>query len=181
MSDKNENFLNDKILVFSLSNKKDEVSHKIGEDNDEEEYALNIGQVREIINYDSNITRMPGRPNYIVGIKNIRGETVSIMDLGYRLNYEVDYKQAKIVIAYVHGEKVGLIVQSVKDVLFIDENECEAAPYREGIDFVKGIIKKYEYDSDDIDSRKVKKTRVITILDADKIIKEEDTKYELVD
>lgn len=182
MSEKNDVYINDKILVFSLANKKDDISKKTMGDKDEEEYALNIGQVREIINYEPNITRMPGRPNYVIGIMNIRGETISIMDLGYRLNYDIDCNKAKIIIVYIHGEKVGLIVQSVKDVLFINEEEYEEAPYQEGIDFVKGIVKKYEYDSDEEEhSRKVIKTRVITVLDADKIIKPEDAKYELID
>lgn len=177
--------INDKILVFSLSNKKDILSKKtlFQKDEDSEEFAISIGQVKEIISYETGITRMPGRPNYVIGILNLRGETIPIMDLGYRLNYEIDYTTSKIVIVYIHGEKVGLIVQSVKDVLEYDEDEeLEDAPYKEGLDFVVGIVKKHEYNNiEDEELKQVLNTRVITLLDAEKIIKEEDTKYTLVD
>lgn len=185
MKETNNIYMNNKILVFSLSNKKDLLSQKTlyQKGNDSEEFAINISQVKEIISYETGITRMPGKPNYVIGIMNIRGETVPIMDLGYRLNYEIDYPTSKIIIVYMHGEKVGLIVQTVKDVLdFNDNEELEDAPYKEGLDFVVGIVKKHEYNnSEDEKLKQVVNTRVITLLDAEKIIKEEDTKYDLID
>lgn len=181
LSHKTMNELNNKILVFSLSSKKDDLSKKVSKSHDEEEYGLKISQVIEIINYEDSITRMPGRPNYIVGVMNIRGDTIAVIDLGYRMNYETVLEKSKIIIVTIHGEKVGLIVQSVQDVITIDEaQELEDAPYKEGIDFVIGLIKKNEEIKDE-KSNRGSESRIVTLLDAEKIIKPEDTKYELID
>lgn len=52
-----------KAVVFTLNVKKDLVAQGAIS---EEEYALNINQIREIITYDVP-TRLPGKPNYIMG------------------------------------------------------------------------------------------------------------------
>ena len=52
-----------KAVVFTLNVKKDLIAANAIT---EEEYALNISQIREIISYDTP-TRLPGRPNYILG------------------------------------------------------------------------------------------------------------------
>ena len=101
------------------------------------------------------------------------------MDLAYRLNHTIDYKKSKIIITYKNNEKIGLIVQSVKDVVEYFDSEVEPTPGND-VAFVTGLIKK-EIDVEEANGTVSKKTRVLTILDTDKIINDEDTKFELVD
>lgn len=164
-----------KAVVFTLNVKKDLIA---ADAITEEEYALNISQIREIINYETP-TRLPGRPNYIMGVLNVRGEIIPLLDLGYRLNHDIDYAKAKIIITYKNSEKIGLIVQSVRDVIDYYDSEVEPTPSAE-VSFVTGLVKK-DITTEEANGTVTKKTRVLTILDTDQIIKDEDTKFELVD
>lgn len=163
-----------KAVVFTLNVKKDLIAQSVIT---EEEYALNISQIREIIPYDAP-TRLPGKPNYIMGVLNVRGEIIPLMDLGYRLNHTIDYEKSKIIITYKNNEKIGLIVQAVRDVVDFLDSEVEPTPSND-IAFIKGLIKKEIVDEQG--GSTLKKTRVLTILDTDKIINDDDTKFELVD
>lgn len=164
-----------KAVVFTLNSKKDQIAKSIPT---EEEYAINISQIREIINYDKP-TRLPGRPNYIMGVLNVRGEIIPLLDLGYRLNYDINYDKSKIIITYKNNEKIGLIVQSVKDVIDYTESEIEEAPATD-LDFVIGLVKKDVLVNDATGST-TNATRVLTLLNTDLIVKDEDTKFELVE
>lgn len=177
-SNKNESKIVDKenkAVVFSLNTKKDSIASSI---KTEEEYCINLMQIREIISY-SEPTRLPGKETAILGILNIRGELVPLLDLAHRLNHELDYEKSKIIITYKNNEKIGLLVQSVRDVVDYYDSEIETVPSTE-IDFISGIIKKesvIEHEDGSVD----RKTRVLTILDTDHIIKDEDTKFELIE
>ena len=177
-SNKGENKIIDKenkAVVFSLNTKKDSIASSI---KTEEEYCINLMQIREIITY-TEPTRLPGKETAILGILNIRGELVPLLDLAHRLNHELDYEKSKIIITYKGNEKIGLLVQSVRDVVDYYDSEIESVPSTE-IDFISGIIKK-EVQTENEDGTIDKKTRVLTILNTDEIIKDEDTKFELIE
>ena len=144
----------------------------------EEEYCINLMQIREIISY-SEPTRLPGRENAILGVLNVRGEIICLLDLAHRLNHELDYEKSKIIITYKNGEKIGLLVQNVRDVVTYYNSEVEQVPSAE-VDFIEGIIKK-ETNVENPDGTIDKVTRVLTVLNTDEIIKDEDTKFELVE
>ena len=164
-----------KAVVFTLNIKKDSIAAAI---KTEEEYAININQIREIITY-SEPTRLPGRPSGILGILNVRGELIPLLDLAYRLNHELDYQKSKIIITYKNNEKLGLLVQSVKDVVDYYDSEIEPAPAND-MEFVTGLIKK-EVSVEGANGAIEKQTRVLTILNTNEIIRDEDTKFELVE
>lgn len=164
-----------KAVVFTLNTKKDSIASAIIT---EEEYAINISQIREIITY-SEPTRLPGRPASILGILNVRGELIPLLDLAYRLNHEINYENSKIIITYKNNEKLGLLVQTVRDVVDYYDSEIEPAPAND-MEFVTGLIKK-EVIVEGSNGTTEKKTRVLTILNTDEIIRDEDTKFELVD
>lgn len=164
-----------KAVVFTLNTKKDSIAAAI---KTEEEYCINLMQIREIITYEEP-TRLPGKPASILGILNVRGELIPLLDLAYRLNHELDYEKSKIIITYKNNEKLGLLVQSVRDVVDYCDSEIEPAPAND-MDFVTGLIKK-EITVENANGVAEKKTRVLTILNTNEIIKDEDTKFELVE
>ena len=110
----------------------------------EEKYGLKILKVRELISYPEVVTRIPGMPDFIVGMINLRGLVIPIMDL--RLRFSMDYgeydKYTVIIIVQVEDKMVGLTVDSVADVVYLEEEETQGtADIATNIDtqFVQGV------------------------------------------
>ena len=110
----------------------------------EEKYGLKILKVRELISYPEVVTRIPGMPDFIVGMINLRGLVIPIMDL--RLRFSMDDgeydKYTVIIIVQVEDKMVGLTVDSVADVVYLEEEETQGtADIATNIDtqFVQGV------------------------------------------
>jgi purine-binding chemotaxis protein CheW len=94
-----------------------------------EEYGIDILKVQEIRGYDA-VTRIAHAPAFIKGVVNLRGVIVPIIDL--RLKF--DLGQARydaftvVIILNVAGRVVGAVVDSVSDVLELDEKQIKPAP-----------------------------------------------------
>ncbi|MCC7421276.1 MAG: chemotaxis protein CheW [Planctomycetaceae bacterium] len=95
----------------------------------EEEYALDILKVQEIKGL-TKITPIPNAPGYIRGVMNLRGTVVPVIDLRVRFNTLSSESQhlAVIIVVNVAQRIVGLMVDTVSDVLRFDHSEIEAAP-----------------------------------------------------
>lgn len=121
---------------------------------DKEEYGIPIINVKEIIGMMER-TKVPRMPEYVVGVINLRGKVIPIMDL--RLRFEMpqkDYDQRTciIVIEVSVGKSkkmMGIVVDSVSEVVNIEETEKEAPPscgigseseFLDGIGKVKGKV-----------------------------------------
>ena len=110
----------------------------------EEKYGLKILKVRELISYPEVVTRIPGMPDFIVGMINLRGLVIPIMDLRLRFSMadgEYD-KYTVIIIVQVEDKMVGLTVDSVADVVYLEEEETQGtADIATNIDtqFVQGV------------------------------------------
>jgi purine-binding chemotaxis protein CheW len=96
---------------------------------DNEHFGLDISVVEGIIKMQS-ITKMPQAPYYIEGITNLRGVVVPVMDLRRRFGLETKAwnKDTRIVVVYMNGMKVGMIVDSVSQVLRIQDEQIEPPP-----------------------------------------------------
>ena len=100
---------------------------------DREKYALNVGKVREVLEY-GNITRIPGMTEFMKGIINLRGEAVPVIDL--RLKFGLDDSgrtmNSSIIVTEIEkgGELIitGLLTDSVEEVIDLDESSIEPAP-----------------------------------------------------
>jgi purine-binding chemotaxis protein CheW len=98
-----------------------------------EEYGIGILKVREIIGL-MQITAVPHTPSYIKGVINLRGSVIPVLDLRAKFNMEAqEYTDRTcIIVVEVRGESgsvlVGMIVDSVSEVLNISESEIEPAP-----------------------------------------------------
>ena len=96
---------------------------------DEEEYALDVANVIEIIPL-LGITFVPHVPEYIKGIINLRGDIVPVISVRARfMKPKVDYSDAACIIVIRHEEfTLGLITDAVKGTMTIREEQISAPP-----------------------------------------------------
>ncbi len=94
-----------------------------------EEFAVEVTQVREIMRMEE-ITRMPKSPHFVEGIINLRGQIIAVVELAKRLNLESGEKSSDTRIIVVEAEdiKVGMIVDSVSEVLRVSADDGGAEP-----------------------------------------------------
>jgi purine-binding chemotaxis protein CheW len=94
-----------------------------------EEYGIDILKVQEIRGYDA-VTTIANTPNFIKGVINLRGTIVPIVDLRIKFNMPtVEYDQFTVVIILNFGSRVvGIVVDSVSDVLTLKSEQIRAAP-----------------------------------------------------
>ncbi|PLX35114.1 MAG: chemotaxis protein CheW [Clostridiales bacterium] len=95
----------------------------------EEIYGLDIDYVTQIINI-LDITKIPGQPNYVKGVINLRGQIVPVMEVRAkfkRKSIEYDDRTCIIVLS-VEEMTVGLIVDSVSEVVSIEDNSISDVP-----------------------------------------------------
>lgn len=110
-----------------------------------EEFAVEVTQVREIIRMQ-DITRMPKAPSFVEGIINLRGQIIAVLDLAQRLNLEAADRgsETRIIVVEAGDVKVGMIVDSVSEVMRISEEEVEPSPALaadvEAV-YLKGVVK----------------------------------------
>ena len=111
----------------------------------EEFYGIDISIVDNIVRMQ-RITRVPNVAQYIKGVINLRGEIVPIMNLRLKMGLpEIEYtKTTRIIIikSETYG-KIGLIVDAVKEVVALEEDQIEKMRYDnlEENHFVNGIGK----------------------------------------
>ncbi|ALM75350.1 chemotaxis protein CheW [Thermococcus barophilus] len=132
-----------------------------------EEFCLDISKVREIKEM-MPITRVPNAPDYIEGVINLRGQITTIVNMKKLLGYydaEEDLQKKKIIIAEVKGEIIGIIVDSVSDVITLTDDQIEQPPKtlasKVDIRFIKGIAKINNGE------------RLLIMVDLDKLLGEE--------
>jgi purine-binding chemotaxis protein CheW len=94
-----------------------------------EEYGIDILKVQEIRGYDA-VTRVADAPDFLKGVINLRGVIVPIVDLRLKFQLgDIKYDEFTVVIILnVAGRIVGAVVDSVSDVLELNEEQIRAAP-----------------------------------------------------
>ena len=111
---------------------------------DEESYGIEIKYVTEIIGLQP-ITAVPDLPDYIRGIINLRGTIIPVMDV--RLRFKKPFKEYNdrtcVIVIDIGDISIGLIVDSVSEVLTIPEGEIVPPPEvnKKGNKYIKGIGK----------------------------------------
>lgn len=96
---------------------------------DNETYGINVMQVQEVLRV-TEIAPVPGSPNYVLGIINLRGNVVTVIDTRQRFGLvprEMD-DSTRIVIIEVNKQVVGILVDSVAEVVDLRASEIETAP-----------------------------------------------------
>jgi purine-binding chemotaxis protein CheW len=128
----------------------------------DEQYGVEILKVQEIKGY-SAVTPIPNTPSYIKGVMNLRGTIVPVVDLRAKLAMaEAEYNQFTVIIVLKVGAKVmGVIVDSVSDVLNIPVSDMQATPdFGRQVDarFMNGMAKAGE--------------KLVVLLDIDRVMGE---------
>lgn len=108
----------------------------------QEEYGVSLLSVQEIRAF-SPITPLPGSAPYVKGVMNLRGVVVPVVGLRERFQMaSVDYDRHTVIVVLLVGDRVvGVIVDSVSDVLSLADNEIAPPPLvgtREG-ELVTGL------------------------------------------
>lgn len=96
----------------------------------QEEYAVDIGSVREITKV-ADITRIQEASSCIYGVTNLRGQIIAVIDLAEQFGLPPRWElaeDAKIVVAEIAGQTVGMLVDEVPGVLSIQRGDIEPAP-----------------------------------------------------
>ncbi len=110
----------------------------------QEHYGLDIMCVKEIRAFEP-VTQIANTPDYFLGVLNLRGDVVPIIDFRIRFNVgEPSYSEFTIVIMLtVSGKTVGIVVDAVSDVLNISEANIKPAPEITAafdVQFVRGLV-----------------------------------------
>jgi purine-binding chemotaxis protein CheW len=96
-------------------------------------YAINVFKSREILEVP-DITKVPGMPEMIRGVINIRGEVVPVLDLKMKFNnVKTDFKQdTAIIITEIQSKEdvipIGIIVDSAREVITLEADQVEPPP-----------------------------------------------------
>jgi purine-binding chemotaxis protein CheW len=96
---------------------------------DQEEYGIDILKVQEIRGYEKP-TRIANAPEFIKGVVNLRGTIVPIVDMRLKFNCaKSEYNEFTVVIILnLHSRIVGIVVDSVSDVMELQPDNLKAAP-----------------------------------------------------
>ncbi len=110
-----------------------------------EEYGVDIAQVQEI-NRMVTITNVPRAPQFMEGVINLRGQLIPIIDLRSRFGMPKTErtKNTRIVVTEINAKRVGMVVDSVSEVLRIPVEQIEDAPELvAGVDteYIRGVGK----------------------------------------
>ncbi len=124
--------------------------------------GIDILSIQEI-NKHFEVTTVPQSPDYVVGVLNLRGRIVTILDLGKKLGLsqiEKDKRNRNIIVRS-QDEHIGLMVDAISDVVTAEKEKIEPAPSNiSGLKgrFFKGVMKT--------------KTSLIGILDIEEVLKD---------
>jgi purine-binding chemotaxis protein CheW len=131
----------------------------------DEEFGIEIKRVNNIIKMEK-ITKIPNSEFFIEGVINLRGKIIVIVNLHKKLGLAEKAlgKDTRIIVVELENEIVGMVVDSVKEVLRIEEKKIEEAP--------QIILEKI--DSDYLQGVGVLKDRLIILLDVDKVLHKKD-------
>jgi purine-binding chemotaxis protein CheW len=113
----------------------------------DETYGVDILRVQEIRGW-SPVTRIPQSPQHVLGVLNLRGSIVPIVDLRMRLSFaKAEYNAVTVIIVLsvesAHGRRdVGVVVDAVSDVMDVKTSEMKPAPdlgSQVNTDYIQGL------------------------------------------
>lgn len=110
---------------------------------DNETYGINVMQVQEVLRY-TEIAPVPGAPDYVVGIINLRGNVVTVIDTRSRFGLmpaEVT-ENSRIVVIEADKQVIGILVDAVAEVVYLKTSEIDTAPNvgnEESAKFIQGV------------------------------------------
>jgi len=122
---------------------KDEVLQWVTFKLEDETYGINVMQVQEILRY-SEIAPVPGAPAYVLGIINLRGNVVTVIDTRSRFGLESCEvtDNTRVVVIESEQQVIGILVDSASEVVYLKASEIDEAPNvgtDESAQFIQGV------------------------------------------
>jgi purine-binding chemotaxis protein CheW len=110
----------------------------------DETYGINVLQVREVLRV-SEIAPVPGAPDNVLGVINLRGNVVTVVDArrSFRMAPKPVDDAARIVVVEIDEHVVGLFVDAVAEVLELTQSMVESAPNvgnEENSKYIDGVV-----------------------------------------
>lgn len=130
----------------------------------DETYGINVMQVQEVLRC-TEIAPVPGAPDYVLGIINLRGNVVTVIDTRKRFGlpeHEQD-DSSRIIIIEVNKQVAGLMVDAVAEVVYLRASEIESAPdvgNDESAKYIQGVVPRDK--------------ELLILVDVDKLMTEEE-------
>lgn len=127
----------------NVTNANDEVLQWVTFRLENETYGINVMQVQEVLRY-TDIAPVPGAPTYVLGIINLRGNVVTVIDTRSRfgLPFSESTDSTRIVIIEAEKQVIGILVDSVAEVVYLRTTEIDNAPNigtDESAKFIQGV------------------------------------------
>jgi len=109
-----------------------------------QDFSTDVRQVREIRGWTA-VTAMPHAPQFVVGVINLRGTVMPVVDIGARLGFaaSVPTEHHVIIVVNVKGQWTGLMVEDVSETSSVPADQIHPAPNvasRQTREFVEGYI-----------------------------------------
>lgn len=135
--------MNQDRAKIAASDPNDEVLQWVTYRLDEETYGINVMQVQEVLRY-TEIAPVPGAPDYVLGIINLRGNVVTVIDTRSRFGLPPTdtTDNTRIVIIESDEQVVGILVDSVAEVVYLRSSEIDSTPNvgtEESAKFIQGV------------------------------------------
>jgi purine-binding chemotaxis protein CheW len=129
---------------------------------DNETYGINVMQVQEVLR-ETEVAPVPGAPYYVIGIINLRGNVVSVIDARIRFGLPTIERNemTRIIVIEVQQQIIGILVDSVAEVVDIKMSEIETAPNvgnDESSRYIDGVVSRGE--------------KLLILVDLDKLLSE---------
>ncbi|MCC4797815.1 chemotaxis protein CheW [Enterovibrio norvegicus] len=131
------------VAEVQKDNVNDEVLQWVTFQLEEETYGINVMQVREVLRY-TEIAPVPGAPDYVLGIINLRGNVVTVIDTRSRFGLmQADVTDnTRVIVIEAESQVIGIMVDSVAEVVYLRTSEIDTTPSvgtDESAKFIQGV------------------------------------------
>ncbi len=115
---------------------------------DGESYGIDVMRVQEVLPV-TEIAPVPGAPPYVMGIINLRGNVVTVIDTRMRfgLATKEPSQENRIVVIETEDQVAGVLVDSVAEVSYVNDSEIDTAPNVGNEDssrYIRGVVSRGE-------------------------------------
>ncbi|MGK0476787.1 MAG: purine-binding chemotaxis protein CheW [Oleispira sp.] len=131
---------------------------------DHETYGINVMQVQEVLR-EIEVAPVPGAPHYVIGIINLRGNVVSVIDARIRFGLPTIERtdMSRIIVIEAQQQIIGILVDSVAEVVDVKLSEIETAPNvgnDESSRYIDGVVNRSD--------------NLLILIDLDKLLSQEE-------
>jgi len=128
----------------------------------DEDFGVEVSRVVEILKRQKTYS-LPDLPDFLSGVINVRGEVIPLLDLRRRFGTHTPPKKERILVVRCRGEKIGLLVDEIKEIVSLAREEVVSPP-----SIVKGLKRTY------LTGLGKKDDRIIILLDIDNLLTSEE-------